>query len=252
MRSHTILLSNDDGIKARGIRILRSVLESRLSGTESVIVTVAPDGERSAVSGAITLRDPLRMRQVGDRQWAVSGTPVDAVYVGLVHLMADRPPDWVISGINDGYNLGTDVFYSGTVAAAMEGALRNIRALAVSVYRGANREMMEQAAHLAMEVIERLENISLPPRTFFTLNLPMTLPVRGIKLAPMGFRRYVDDVIMRHDPKGVPYYWIGGPNTIDHDNLEGGERSVLDDGYAVLVPMRPDMTDYNLLRSLPF
>ncbi len=252
MKNYTLLLSNDDGINARGIKILREVLESRLAGTGSSIVTVAPDGERSAVSSAITLRDPLRMKRVRTDEWAVNGTPVDAVYMGMVHVMADQKPDWVLSGINDGYNLGTDVLYSGTVAAAMEGALRDVPSMAISVHRGASHEMMEQAANLTMDIITRLEGIELPPKTFFTLNLPMELPVKGIKLASMGFRRYVDEVIMRHDPKGNPYYWIGGPNTIDHDNLEGGEKALLDKGYAVVVPMRPDLTNYNLLKSLTF
>lgn len=228
MHQKTILITNDDGIHARGIEPLASAL----SALGADVWVVAPDRERSAVSHAITLREPLRLTAAGHQRFACSGTPVDCTYIGVVHI-CPRMPDLVISGMNNGYNVGTDIFYSGTVAAAIEGALRGVRSLAVSVLRGADDAQLKEAASVAARLARML--LFLPPSrqtVVYNCNIP---PHPGrIELTTPGKRHYHDEVLVRYDPKGEPYYWIGGPVSPDHHNLEGGEHAALDAGNVSL------------------
>ncbi len=248
MQQKTILITNDDGIHARGIEPLAQAL----SAMGADVWVVAPDRERSAVSHAITLREPLRLTPVGHQRFACSGTPVDCAYIGIVHV-CPRTPDLVISGMNNGYNVGTDIFYSGTVAAAVEGALRGVRSLAVSILRGADGEQLAQAASMAARVALML--LALPPArqtVVYNCNIP---PQPGrIELTTPGKRHYHDEVLVRYDPKGEPYYWIGGPVSPDHHNLEGGEHAALDAGHVSLsvlgLSLAPDPDDVAPLAQL--
>ncbi len=231
MQQKTILITNDDGIHAPGI----PPLVEAFSASGADVWVVAPDRERSAVSNAITLREPLRLHEVGPRRYACSGTPVDCAYMGIVHVVP-RCPDLVISGINNGYNLGTDVFYSGTVAAAVEASLRGVTALAVSSIRGATAAHLRTAAELMVRLSKLI--LSWPPTRHpwvYNCNVP---PDPGrVELTTPGIRHYHDEVMVRYDPKGEPYYWIGGPISPDHGNLEGGEFAALDAGNVSLSPL---------------
>ena len=247
MQQKTILITNDDGIHATGIAPLVEVFTA--SGAE--VWVVAPDRERSAVSHAITLREPLRMHEVRPRQFACSGTPVDCSYMGIVHVVP-RTPDLVISGINHGYNLGTDVFYSGTVAAAMEAVLRGVPAIAASTVRGATAEHLEATAQVILRLSRLILTCPQPRRPWvFNCNVP---PDPGrIEVTSPGIRHYHDEVMVRYDPKGEPYYWIGGPISPDHGNLEGGEFAALDSGNVSLSPLSlsflPDPADLENLKA---
>ncbi len=232
MNGKTILITNDDGIASAGIRILAEELKSR----GAHVVVVAPDREQSAASHAISFRLPLRMKEVAPGYFAVSGTPADCAYMGLFAVL-DRRPDLVLSGINDGYNLGTDVYYSGTFAGAFEAALRGIGAMAVSTNRHASEEVLAAVARSAADVSAEIIASPAPYGTVFNLNHPDVLPPKGLRVTSLGVRTYLDEVEKRLDPKGVPYYWIGGPASWDFTNLKGGERGALEEGAISLTPV---------------
>ncbi len=231
MQQKTILITNDDGIHACGIAPLAEAFTA--SGAD--VWVVAPDRERSAVSHAITLREPLRMHEIAPHQFACSGTPVDCSYMGIVHVVPRRP-DLVISGINHGYNLGTDVFYSGTVGAAVEAAIRGVPAMAVSTIRGASAEHLRLCGQAVVKLARMILSWPAPRHPWvYNCNIP---PDPGkVELTTPGIRHYHDEVMVRYDPKGEPYYWIGGPISPDHGNLEGGEFAALESGNISLSPL---------------
>ncbi|HEV8322381.1 MAG TPA: 5'/3'-nucleotidase SurE [Myxococcota bacterium] len=252
-----ILVSNDDGIHAPGIE----ALEAALARVGEVWV-VAPDRERSAVGQSISIHQPLRVRAAGARRWAVDGTPADCIYLALAELMPERP-DVVVSGINLGVNLGEDVFYSGTVAAAKEAAFRNIPAFAISqdVHgfargHGTLEEVPDlgAAAELAAGLAQALGAArpsggagapALPPRTLLNVNVPNTPPL-GVRAAPLGVRNYVLEVERRVDPRGRSYYWVGGSASRPAD-IPGSDCNLLAEGYVTVTPLRLDLTARDLL-----
>lgn len=269
-----ILLSNDDGVEAPGL----GALVEALAAPDVEIVVSAPRHEQSAKSHSLTLYEPLRVEpwvpraapRIGPNggvSWfAVAGTPADSVYVG-VHRLCSRRPDIVISGVNYGTNLGDDVHYSGTVAAAMEAALIGIPAIAVSLGTG-DRDpgdpIYETAAEYARRVMVALLADPLPRHMFLNLNVPGRPldRIAGLKVTPMGKRYYHPMVQMNRDPRGRAYYWIGGP----HDRFDGWERPAEIDapeppeddldgwwferGYATLTPLHPDLTAFDTLERL--
>ncbi len=232
-----ILISNDDGIDAPGIKALAKVLAS-----VGEVTVVAPHRERSTASHSLTLHKPLRVYEVGPNQYSVSGSPADCVYLGLRFIMRERP-DLIVSGINAGANLGTDLHYSGTVAAAREGALMNVRSLAFSLVNmvplqtgvEAGPLRYDMAAEWAKKIVEQSTRIAIPDNTILNVNIPNLPPdsVRGIRVARQGFRYYEDKIDERVDPRGKPYYWIGGAykgfreaNDCDCDAVQAGFVSV--------------------------
>jgi 5'-nucleotidase len=231
-----ILLTNDDGIFAEGLTTLRDYL---LKSHE--VFAVAPERERTCTAHAITLHKPLRMREVGAAMYSTNGTPVDAVLLGIKGLLP-RKPDFVISGINMGPNMGQDVNYSGTVAAAKEGAFFGIPSLAVSLSaRGAF--LFTEAARVTGEVLERLSRRPLLESTFLNVNIP-NLPfeeVKGFVVTRLGKRIYNDLLIERVDPRGGKYYWIGG-NGDNYEAIEGSDFSAVDGGYVSITPIDLDTT----------
>lgn len=233
-----ILLSNDDGVHASGLRALR---ESLLSIAD--VFTVAPEAEQSATSHRITLSAPLRHRELGDNVHAVDGTPADCVYIALVLKgLLPRRPDLVVSGINHGFNLGMDVIYSGTVAAAREGALRGVRALAISAHPGAS---FSDVARQAVPIVQRALTAELPGTStsstvLLNVNFPKLSPL-GVRATRLGRRDYEDSVEVRSDPRGRSYYWIGGPAS-SHDNMEGADTTAVDSGYVSVTPLSLEMT----------
>ena len=230
-----ILLSNDDGVHAEGVRALRRALSAFAD-----VLMVAPEHEQSASSHRITLSAPLRHRDLGDGMHAVDGTPADCIYVALnLRGLLPRRPDLVVSGINHGFNLGVDVIYSGTVAAAREGALRGIRAVAISADPRA--DMGRVAAHCVTLVERALQlELSQGPTLLLNVNFPASEP-RGALATRLGRRDYADVVEARTDPRGRSYYWIGGPVST-HDNVDGSDTTAVDNGYVSVTPLSLEMT----------
>lgn len=244
-----ILISNDDGIHAPGIKAL-----AEAAAEHGDTWVVAPSSEQSAKSHGLTMHEPLRVREFGPRRFAVTGTPADSVYMAIAHILP-RAPDVVISGVNRGSNLGSDVHYSGTVAAAREAALKGVPAVASSLYvtdwDPDSTFHYDVAAEVAVEVALRLVKEPLPPGVFLNLNVP-DVPrdqIKGIRAAPVGERLYENLVAEGRDPRGRPYYWIGGPSL----GFRGGPHTdgeLLDAGFAAVSPMRLDPTDHPALTQL--
>jgi 5'-nucleotidase len=240
----TILITNDDGIAADG---LRALVES-LAGIGRIIV-VAPDQEQSASSHAITLDKPLRIKELDPSRFAVSGTPTDCVLLA-VHGILGRKPDLIVSGINHGPNMGEDVVYSGTVAAAIEGCILGINAMAVSLASWQSVSFEGAASvtrYLAREILAmgegrtRLWNVNVP-------SVPVDA-IKGIKVTKLGSRVYNDLIIKKTDPRGKDYFWIGGaePGWSAGDNTD---FAAVSGGYVSVTPLRLDFTDYEGIAAL--
>ena len=230
-----ILVSNDDGVGAAGIVALREALASF-----SDVYTVAPQFEQSAKSHSITLHHPLRFHEVEARVWAVDGTPADCVYVAFfLQDLLPRRPDLVVSGINHGPNLGNDVHYSGTVAAAREGALRGVRSIAFSN----SSSDMEGAAQYAVRFCKQLLGTTAPEGQAVLLNVNFpSVPPKGIRATRLGFRLYSDEVEVRDDPRGRHYLWIGGPGHVKSEPVEGADTEALVEGLISITPLSIEAT----------
>jgi 5'-nucleotidase len=238
-----VLFSNDDGIDAPHLAALVEAVEAE--GIAEALV-IAPERQRSAASHAITLHKPLRLTEVAPRRYSLSGTPVDCVYIGLLKL-APRPPALVVSGINDGYNLGSDVFYSGTVAAAVEGGLRGVPAIAFSM---ATRPVdVDAAVAFAVSVIASVLTTPMPPGLVLNVNLAGT-SARRYRWTNLGRRNYNDDVAERLDPRGRPYYWIGGGAVGSHD-LPGSDCNAVAEGVNSISPLHLDLTHHEIVAGEP-
>ena len=244
-----LLLSNDDGVDAEGLKRLRDAL--RTARPDWRITVVAPTTERSATSHALTLTQPLRIEERGDDVFAVSGTPTDSVLVAMNSIVAEDPPDVVISGINHGPNMGEDVHYSGTVAAAFEGRMLDVPAVALSL---ASREIplrFGAAAHFAGEILPTWIEEGLVPDTLLNVNIPGGEPheVKGIRACRLGSRKYTDVVVRKEDPRGRAYYWIAGHHQAISE--EPNTDLVLSaDGWITVTPLLVDLTDHRKLDQL--
>lgn len=239
-----ILLTNDDGYHAGGLKVLEQIAR-RFSDD---IWVVAPSEEQSGTGHSLTLTRPVRIRRFDDRRFAVSGTPTDAVMMALAKIMKDAPPDLILSGVNRGANLGEDVTYSGTVAAAMEGALAGVRSIALSqVYA---REGMgdtvpfEAATAWGERVIAPLIDAALAPRTLVNVNFP-ALPasdVRGIRVVGQGLRDYGrTQIVSGTDPRGYEYHWFAlGPAV--HTPAHATDLEAIADGFIAVTPLHLDLT----------
>jgi len=242
-----LLVSNDDGIDSPGLLTLAETLRA-----EHDVWVVAPRFEQSSKSHSLSLHDPLRIDEVGEQMYSVTGTPADCVYVAIHDLMPDRP-DVVVSGINAGTNLGSDVHYSGTVAAAREGALQGLPAIAVSLVlaRVGEGPHWQTAADVVVRVLGHLADQPMPPRTVLNVNVP-PLPVaalKGIRACRLGHRHYTPSVDRRTDPRGKHYVWIGGP----HLRFEGGDEvdgAAVEAGWATVTPLLCDITDIEELERI--
>ena len=247
-----ILLTNDDGIDARGLALLERVA-ARLGDD---LWVVAPSEEQSGTGHSLTLTQPIRLRRHGDQRFSVSGTPTDAVMMALAHLMKDNPPDLILSGINRGANLAEDATYSGTVSAAMEGALAGVPSIALSqayARQGMGATVPFAAAEQwAEKVIATLMTQTMAPGTLVNVNFPAIDPaeVKGIRVCRQGFRDYGRlRIVERADPRGFPYYWFGLAATVE----TAGHRTDLEavaDGFVSVTPLHLDLTHEPSLASL--
>ena len=239
-----ILITNDDGIHADGLAVLE-----RIAATLSDDVwVVAPETDQSGVAHSLSLNDPLRLRQISPRRFAVKGTPTDCVIMGVRSLMAETPPDLVLSGVNRGQNVAEDVTYSGTIAGAMEGTILGVPSIALSQgYGPAGRAGIywDCAETHAPGIIRRILDLGIPANTLVSVNFPNVpaTEVRGTVVAAQG-RRAADILRLeeRHDGRGLPYYWIGF-NRKRSVPGHGTDLAALDAGQISITPLRLDLTD---------
>ncbi|GJC07383.1 5'/3'-nucleotidase SurE [Aeromonas hydrophila] len=238
-----ILVSNDDGVHAEGIRALGEALAAC-----GEVIVVAPDRNRSGASHSLTLEVPLRVTRIAETGYhAVKGTPTDCVHLAVNELV--RPePDMVVAGINHGANLGDDVIYSGTVAAATEGRHLGFPSLAISLV---GKTHFATAAHYAAQLVRGMMVHPLPADQILNVNVP-DLPldqIKGIRVTRLGNRHRAESVICSEDPRGQPIYWIGPPGS-QQDAGEGTDFAAIEQGYVSITPLTIDMTAYSSLAGL--
>jgi 5'-nucleotidase len=238
-----ILLTNDDGIHAPGLAVLEAIART----ISDDIWICAPEEEQSGAGHSLTLTRPVRLRQHGERRFSVTGTPTDAVTLGLRKVMPDAP-DLILSGVNRGANLGDDVTYSGTVSAALEGTLAGIRSIALSqVYakEGQGNDVSFAAAEAWGEkVIRPLLDVPFANRTLVNINFPPLAPeaVQGVRVARQGFHDYArGSVVEGHDPRGFAYYWFG-LHGIEHTPGHQTDLEAIADGFISVTPLQLDLT----------
>jgi 5'-nucleotidase len=212
-----ILISNDDGINAKGLQVLESIA-AKISDD---VWVVAPELDQSGSSHSLTLREPLRIRQHGPKRFSVGGTPSDCVLTGISYILRDKRPDLVLSGVNNGCNLGEDIIYSGTVAAAIEAKLLKVNAIAFSL--GIENKRLAQwdvVEHFVPSIIHKLSTLPNFDDIIYNVNFPNVAldQVKGIRITDQGRRTIVDEIVERVDPRGNPYYWIG-PASHRYDDI---------------------------------
>lgn len=238
-----VLVSNDDGVEAPGIRALADCLSA--VGTVTV---VAPDRDRSGASNSLTLDQPIRVTELSERLYRVAGTPTDCVHLALSGLLPSEP-DIVVSGINSAANLGDDVIYSGTVAAAMEGRFLGLPAIAVSlVSRDHDGRHYDTAARAALMIMRRLAVDPLPADTILNVNVPDRPwnEIRGFEVTRLGHRHRAEPCIRQHDPRGRPVWWIG-PAGPEQDAGPGTDFHAVRAGCVSITPIHVDLTRYQAL-----
>jgi 5'-nucleotidase len=247
-----LLISNDDGIFAQGIRVLANTLAQ--AGHQ--VTVVCPDRERSATGHGLTMHDPIRAELVDSifdsriKAWACSGTPSDCVKLALGALL-DQPPDFVLSGINHGPNLGTDILYSGTVSAAMEGVIEGIPSMALSLTSFTMREF-QPGADFAAKLIAHFAQHPLQEPTLLNINIPAVAAsdIAGVKVTRQGLRRYFDTFQKRIDPRGKTYYWLSGevlqdieqPRHLQLAATVETDVQAIKDNYITIVPLHFNLT----------
>lgn len=241
-----ILLSNDDGYLAPGLKAIADELSPIAD-----ITVVAPDRNRSGASNSLTLQRPLRAQKTPMGFYKVDGTPTDCVHLALTGLLTDEP-DMVVSGINSGANLGDDVIYSGTVAAATEGRFLGLPALAVSL-SGREEKYYDSAARATAEIIRKLLIKPLPEDTILNVNVP-DLPwpeIRGFQATRLGFRHRAEPVVQQRDPSNQKIYWVG-PVGLAQDAGEGTDFYAIKNGFVSVTPLQIDLTRHEGVESLQY
>jgi len=241
-----ILCTNDDGIHAPGLKIVEEI--AKQVGTD--VWVVAPELDQSGVSHSLSLNDPMRLREVGPRHFAVRGTPTDCVIMGSRHVMANAMPDLVLSGVNKGRNVAEDVVYSGTIAGALEGTILGLPSFALSQefsVETKHKPLWETALKFGPDVIKKVMKLGVPRDTVINVNFPACMPedVKGIVITRQGKRNQgflrVDE---RRDGRGNPYYWIGFEKLVVVDTPgEGTDLAALEGNYVSVTPLRLDRTD---------
>lgn len=246
-----ILLTNDDGVHAPGLKVLEEIARQ----FSDDIWICAPSEEQSGAGHSLTLTRPVRLNKLGERRFAVTGTPTDSVMMALRTVM-DSPPDLILSGVNRGANLGDDITYSGTVSAAIEGALAGIRAIAFSqVYarEGMGDDVPFGAAReWGPKVLAPLIDAPMAERTLINVNFPAIAAdeVKGIRVVRQGFHDYSrGSIVEGRDPRGYRYFWFG-LDPIEHTLDHGTDLEAIDEGYVAVTPLQLDLTHYSTIGVL--
>lgn len=238
-----ILISNDDGVHAEGIKALSDAIKDIAE-----VVVVAPDRNRSGASNSLTLENPLRVAQIGNNIYSVQGTPTDCVHFALNELLKDDMPDLVLSGINHGANLGDDVLYSGTVAAAMEGHFLGVQSIAFSLV---GQKHFETAARIVRQVVEQHLLTPIPTNRLLNINIP-DLPyaeLKGQEVTRLGARHHAETMIKQKDPRGHDVYWLGPPGK-EQDAGIGTDFFAIENGRVSITPMQVDLTAHESIGSM--
>lgn len=233
-----ILVTNDDGIGSPALAQLRRVLQPF-----GHVIVIAPDRNQSAMSQALTLHRPLRLHEVGEDTYSLDGTPTDCVLFAFHGKFTERP-DLVVSGINHGPNMGEDVFYSGTVAAAIEGVLQGVPGVAASLVTRKPTDFREAADVVGTLVRQTLER-GIEPRTLLNINIPFRPAAewRGVRVTRLGSRVYDDTLVKKVDPRGRDYFWIGGEDPVWKPE-DGTDFHAVDAGWVSVTPMKLELTDH--------
>jgi 5'-nucleotidase len=240
-----ILVSNDDGYHAKGIIALTEALEAVAD-----VIVVAPDRNRSAASNSLTLSDPLRVKRHAENRYSVNGTPSDCVHLALTGLLEEEP-DLVVSGINHGANLGDDVIYSGTVAAAMEGRFLGLPTIAVSLVGDERLKHFDTAGQVAAEMVKKLEAAALSSDVILNVNVPDRPyeELAGMEAVRLGFRHKSEPVVKSKDPHGRTIFWVG-PAGKGQDSGEGTDFHAIEQGVVTVTPLSVDLTRHDSLPQL--
>jgi len=237
-----ILVTNDDGIHSEGIVVLARALESI-----GEVFVIAPAHEMSAASHSLTLMRPLRIDEIDDHHFSIDGTPTDCVTLAMSHVLKDRKPDIVLSGINRGPNLGDDTTYSGTVAGALEASIHGLPGIAVSLVTRSDFDF-SHAAEFAVRLAERVLSDGLPRGTLLSVNVPPG-PVKGARITRQGVKIAKPTVLEGIDPRRRRYYWIGEEKVTWHDE-NGTDYEAVSEGLVSITPLRNDLTDYRALEEM--
>jgi len=248
LASARVLVANDDGIHAKGLKLLEKVLRGLVGG----VWTVAPDAEQSGASHSLTMRRPLRLRKVSRRRYTVDGTPTDCVLLAVNEVLRDGPPDLVLSGINRGGNMGEDAIYSGTVAAAREGALLGLRSAALSLtYADGQPAKWPTAEKWLRPVLEGLSAAPWPPGIVMNVNFPDVEAdaVTGIEVTAQGRRKIGGTLVPIADPAGRPYFWIGHSREEDRYR-KGTDLEAVNRGAVSVTPLGHDLTHRATMKAL--
>ena len=243
-----ILVTNDDGIDAPGLAVLIEIAES----LSSDVWVVAPTVDHTGAGHSLTLRRPLRVHERGPKRFAVDGTPTDCVLMALNEIMAENMPNLVLSGVNRGANLGEDVTYSGTIAAALEATILSVPAIAMSQYFVEREEIRwDTARRHGPDMVRRLTQLGWPADNLISVNYPSTGAdkIKGVRLAEQGVGKSGDQIVRGTDPRGEAYYWIGELVNIDAWP-EGSDLEAVTDGYISITPIKTNFTDPATLKSL--
>jgi 5'-nucleotidase len=247
-----ILVTNDDGIHAPGLDVAAEIAQV----LSDDVWVIAPELDQSGVSHSLSLNDPLRMREVSERRFAIKGTPTDCVIMAVRHILNGKAPDLILSGVNRGSNTGEDVTYSGTIAGAMEGTILGIPSVALSQAYGADtrlRPHWQTALRFAPDLIRKILEAGMPRDVLVNINFPDCLPdeVRGIAVTSQG-RREQEWIRIepRHDGRGIPYFWIAFTRGEQPSGMHGTDLSALADRRIAVTPLRVDMTDEPFMTRL--
>jgi 5'-nucleotidase len=238
-----ILFSNDDGVHAEGIHTI-----AKAWSDIAQVTVVAPDRNRSGASNSLTLEQPRRVTEIAPRVHSVQGTPTDCVHFALNELMKDELPDLVLTGINHGANLGDDVLYSGTVAAAMEGHFLGVQAIAFSLV---GKKHFNTAATIARQLVEQHLSNPIPTNRLLNVNVP-DLPIgelKGTQITRLGARHHAEAMIKQQDPRGHDIYWLGPPGK-EQDAGQGTDFYAIEHGYVSITPLQVDLTAHESIASI--
>lgn len=243
-----ILISNDDGFNSYGIKLLEKLARDI---TDDVWV-VAPEQDQSGASHSLTLSQPLRIREVGHQKFAINGTPTDCVMIALKHILKGLDVDLVLSGINSGSNLASDITYSGTIAAALEGAIMGVKSTAISMCGKPNEPYYwDTAEKYLSNILQEILAIDLSPDVYLNINIPPVQPekVTGVKITSQALITNDEGLVERVDPRGKSYYWIGGVNYNKNPEV-GTDLHAINSGAISITPLSLDLTHDDTLSIL--